>query len=276
MSDAQAAVVPAAPAPVALNSSQQSGPAAPVAQAPAPAAPAAPVAAPAPATPAEPPVEAPAPDAAPQPDGTFTYTPTGNPALDVALGFFGKQGIAPDSPAAKAALAGDFTLLAAELATKGDKAIGWEQHVELAKKAYTDAVERGKAVAAEVSKSAEQIAASAGTDWKTVRSWAAQAAEPHEKAWFNGEIAKGGVAAKAAIQYVTNAYVKSQNAVIHPPSAAGTNRGSGVAMPTMLTAAEYSAKVQELLQKNGGRDISGTPEYRALQAARIAGRRAGK
>lgn len=270
MSDANVAAPAAAPAPNATPNasvapaSASTGATPPAAAAPADAAPATSI-------------EAVAPAAAAQPDGTFAYAPSGNTALDVALGFFGKQGIGPDSPAAQAALKGDFTLLAAELATKGDKALGWEQHVALAEKALTDAAEAGKAKAAEVANIATAVTKEAGTDWATVQTWAKAAADPDEKAWFNSEIQKGGVAAKAAIAYVTNAYLKSNSSTIHPPSAADSNRGNGSTNTSGgLSAKEYAAGVQALYANSGGRDVTRTPEYAALQAQRLLGKKLGK
>ena len=257
---------PAAPAPAPINAAPGAAPA------PAPA----PAAAPAPAPSEVVAVEAP--PAAAQPDGSFTYEATGNPALDVALNFFGKLGIGPDSVAAKQAMAGDFTLLAAELATKGDKALGWQQHVDLAKKALDDAVTSAKAVAAEVSKAATEAAAAVGSDWPTIQTWARQNADPSERAWFNGEIQKGGVAARAAINYVTSAYANANGTTQHPPSAADPNRGAGNRSTASagISAKEYAQGVAALHAKSGGRDVTKSPEYQALQAQRLLGRRMGK
>jgi hypothetical protein len=223
------------------------------------------------------PVEATPPAAEPQADGTFSYAPTGSVSLDIALSFFGKQGIGPESPEAQAALRGDFSLLSAVLATKGDKATGWEQHVNLAQKALTDAAEAGKAKAAEVANIATAVTKEAGTDWATVQTWAKAAADPDEKAWFNSEIQKGGVAAKAAIAYVTNAYLKSNSSTIHPPSAADSNRGNGSANSSAgISAKEYAAGVAALYAKSGGRDVTRSPEYAALQNQRLLGKKLGK
>ena len=238
--------------------------------------------------PAAAPAAAPAPEATPSVEqsvppvesddgGVFTYEKTGDVALDMALGFVGKLGFGPEHPAIKAAQSGDFSILSAELAAKGDKATGWQEHVALAKSSHERAVAAVKARTDEVTNTATTMCKNVGADWGVVRSWASANATDAEKAYVNSALSQGGVAAKAALQFVLNAYVKSAQAVLTPGNAASENRGN--AQPNnsgLLTAREYAKAVNDLSLKHGGRDVSHLPEYKALQAQRNAGRRAGK
>ena len=273
----------------ALNTSQTGAPPAPIAPtppatgapAPAPGQPPAPAApAPAPAQ-GQPPAPAPvkletppAPPVAPNPDTSqeFAYDPTGDAGLDYALNFVGKLGYGDTHPAIIAAQKGDFSLIRAELATKG--VAGSDAVLALAEQAYTRFVAEDAKKAAELAGFAAQAAGSP-ENWAVVRAWAAQEATPQEKAQVNAALAQGGLVAQGVISQLVNLYQQQHTlpkdaADVAKPGAVGTAATSNEPM----TAKAYAQAVEALRQKLGNR-TEDSPEYAALQSQRLAARRAG-
>ena len=273
----------------ALNTSQTGAPPAPAAPAPAPAAPApAPGQPPAPAAPApapaqgQPPAPAPAPvkldtpaePVTPNPDTTteFNYDPTGDAGLDYALNFVGKLGYGDTHPAIIAAQKGDFSLIRAELATKG--VAGSDAVLALAEQAYTRFAAEDAKKSEELAGFAAQAAGSA-ENWAVVRAWAAQEATPQEKAQVNAALSQGGLVAQGVINQLVTLYQQKHTlpkdaADVAKPGAAGTAAPSNEPM----TAKAYAQAVEALRQKLGNR-TEDSPEYAALQSQRLAARRAG-
>lgn len=264
----------------ALNTSQTGAQPAPATPAPAPATPA--PAAPAPA-PGQPPAPAPAPavllDAPaepvpPNPDTTneFTYDPTGDAGLDYALNFVGKLGYGDTHPAIMAAQKGDFSLIRAELATKG--VAGSDAVLALAEQAYARFAAEDAKKAEELAGFAAQAAGSA-ENWAVVRAWAAQEATPQEKAQVNAALSQGGLVAQGVINQLVTLYQQKHTlpkdaADVAKPGAVGTAAPSNEPM----TAKAYAQAVEALRQKLGNR-TEDSPEYAALQSQRLAARRAG-
>lgn len=252
------------------------GGAAPAGQPPAPAAPA-----PAPAQ-GQPPAPAPAPvkldtpaePVTPNPDTTteFTYDPTGDAGLDYALNFVGKLGYGDTHPAINAAQQGDFSLIRAELATKG--VAGGDAVLALAEQAYTRFAAEDAKKAEELAGFAAQAAGSAD-NWAVVRAWAAQEATPQEKAQVNAALSQGGLVAQGVISQLVALYQQKHTlpkdaAAVAKPGEAGTAATSNEPM----TAKAYAQAVEALRQKLGNR-AEGSHEYAALQSQRLAARRAG-
>ena len=264
----------AAPAPAA----------APVA-APAPAAPAPAPAAPAPAPKAEDtllpeakpeakpeaaPVEKPPVDAEGNPQ-SYSYEPTGDAGLDYVLTKVGELGYSETHPAMKAAMNGDFTLIRAELATKGVS--GADQLVALAESAYG----RHTAKAAESAKSLQasvEAAAGGAENWKLVREWAAAEATPEEKAEVNDALRKGGVAASAMASWLTSQYAAKHTLPKGEKPVATAAAAAPAQGAEPMTAKAYAAAVAALHSKLGSR-MEESAEYAALQSQRLAARRAG-
>lgn len=199
------------------------------------------------------------PDAA----GVVEYAPTGNPALDVSLTFFGSLGLGASDPAIASAAKGDFTVLEAKLAVMGDKAQGWQQMVALAKQAYTDSANK---VAENQKKIDAAILAVAQSkeNWSAVVAWAAKNADPAEKAEINRMIDAGPVQARAAATLLLEAYKKATGTAINPRDPAGNASGVSEISGGPLNARDYANAVADLHRKLGSR-MEGSAEYRALQ-----------
>ena len=263
----------ATPAPIAPPQPTDTGapapaPGQPPAPAPAPAAPAAP--APAPAVL----LDGTAEPATPNPDTTneFTYDPTGDAGLDYALNFVGKLGYGDTHPAIIAAQKGDFSLIRAELATKG--VAGSDAVLALAEQAYTRFAAEDAKKSEELAGFAAQAAGSA-ENWAVVRAWAAQEATPQEKAQVNAALSQGGLVAQGVINQLVALYQQKHTlpkdaADVAKPGAVGTAAPSNEPM----TAKAYAQAVEALRQKLGNR-TEDSPEYAALQYQRLAARRAG-
>ena len=232
-----------------------------------------------PAPPAAPPaavlldVPPPAP-VTPSPDTTqeFTYDPTGDAGLDYALNFVGKLGYGDAHPAVIAAQKGDFSLIRAELATKG--VAGGDAVLALAEQAYARFTAEDAKKSEELSSFAAQAAGSAD-NWAVVRAWAAQEATPQEKAQVNAALSQGGLVAQGVIGQLISLYQQKHTlpkdaAAVAKPGEAGTAAPSNEPM----TAKAYAQAVEALRQKLGNR-AEGSPEYSALQSQRLAARAAG-
>lgn len=244
------------------------------APAPAAAAEAAPAPNPAPA-PAGPPAiaeEAPA-DApaegleaeAPASDGAVTYTPTGDAAMDVALGFIGKLGIGPDTPEMVEAAKGNFAFLEAKLASLGDKAVGWQQFVALGKQSFEAATAKAKASDAAITEAVNQ-AVGGPEVLNSILSWAAQAASPEEKKHFNEQLRSNPLAARLAASELMRLYQNAGGTVVNPKPVTKGDTPNSASVPTApLTRKEYSQEVDKLSRKLGG-NLNNSPEYAALNA----------
>ena len=211
---------------------------------------------------------------APNPDTSneFAYDPTGDAGLDYALNFVGKLGYGDTHPAIQSAQKGDFSLIRAELATKG--VAGSDAVLALAEQAYTRFAAEDAKKSEELAGFAAQAAGSA-ENWAVVRAWAAQEATPQEKAQVNAALSQGGLVAQGVISQLVNLYQQKHTlpkdaAAVAKPGEAGTAAPSNEPM----TAKAYAQAVEALRQKLGNR-TEGSPEYAALQSQRLAARRAG-
>ena len=217
---------------------------------------------------------APAENVTPNPDTSqeFSYDPTGDAGLDYALNFVGKLGYGDTHPAIIAAQKGDFSLIRAELATKG--VAGSDAVLALAEQAYTRFAAEDAKKSEELAGFAAQAAGSA-ENWAVVRAWAAQEATPQEKAQVNAALSQGGLVAHGVISQLVNLYQQKHTlpkdaAAVAKPGEVGT--ASPINEP--MTARAYAQAVEALRQKLGNR-TDGSPEYAALQSQRLAARRAG-
>lgn len=203
------------------------------------------------------------------------FETTDDPGLNLAIKFVAARGIKADDPAVQAIRNGDFALLKAKLSSLGDKAAGWQEHVALAEKAFEAAKAKADAAAAETEKAVFSVVGGA-EQWAAIAEWAGKTATPEEKASINAALAAGGVQAKAAASYLLSVFQKAGQVIPKAPaSAANENAAPATGASNVLTAKQYAEAVQALSAKHGGRDVSGLPEYRALQAARLAGKKRG-
>ena len=219
-------------------------------------------------------LDAPAEGVTPNPDTSqeFSYDPTGDAGLDYALNFVGKLGYGDTHPAIIAAQKGDFSLIRAELATKG--VAGSDAVLALAEQAYTRFAAEDAKKSEELAGFAAQAAGSA-ENWAVVRAWAAQEATTQEKAQVNAALAQGGLVAQGVISQLVALYQQKHTlpkdaADVAKPGAVGTAAPSTEPM----TAKAYAQAVEALRQKLGSR-TEDSPEYAALQSQRLAARRAG-
>ena len=198
----------------------------------------------------------------------ISYEPTGDVGLDMALDFIGKAGLDSDHPAVKAAINGDFTILKATLAAKGTA--GWEQFVALGEAAYERA---SKEAAAKSEAIREAVYKEAGgkDEWAAIQKWASDNATPEEKAEVNALLNQGGLAAKAAVRHLSEAYGRANNVTINPRdgTANASKGGAPDAANGPLSPRAYSDAVQSLNAKLGGR-LEGSKEYASLQSRRAA------
>ena len=203
------------------------------------------------------------------PEGqTVQYNKTGDPGLDMALGFIGKLGIGPDHPAIVAARQGDFSFIKAELAGRGEKAQGWEQYLSLAERAFESAQKSAQESTAKTKQIVEQAVGGAD-QWVAIQSWAKANAEPEERAQINSMLSQGGLAAQAAAKLLSELYNQAHNTVVEPAEASNPNRGNRPAAGNAaLSPQDYQAELKALIGRIGAHRVQDSPEYAQLQQRR--------
>lgn len=196
------------------------------------------------------------------------YNPTGDAGLDMVLKFVGDLGYAPDNPAMAAAINGDFTMLEAELASKGVK--GYEAYVKLGQQAYTRTTEATKARQA-ADRKAVTDAVGGEESWATIQKWARENATPEEAKEVSTELAAGGFRAKAAAVFLRDAYNRANPAVTDGEGPAVSKTKGQADNTGALSPREYAKAVAAARVGFKG-DFDSSPEYKALQARRSAWR----
>lgn len=195
-------------------------------------------------------------------DGVITYEPTGDAGMDMALAFAGKLGLGMDHPAMQATVTGDWSLLEAHLATLGDKAKGWEQHLAIAKEA--DARLTTKANEATAANNAA-VSGVLGESEAAVLEWAGKTATPAEKAEINAMLRANPVQARAAAMLLADLYSKASGTVIAPADAlrngGGSNPAQGDTSP--INRKQFAYETNKLHSTHGANYVN-TPEYAAL------------
>ena len=224
------------------------------------------------ATPA--PAAPPAAPVAPPEPAAVAFAETGDPGLDFALGFLGKLGIGPELPEMQAALSGDFGLLAAKLATMGDKAKGHEQVLALAKQSYERQSTAAQAKVAEATKAVHEAVGGEET-WNAIKTWAATAIPEADRTAISAVLKAGGPAAAIVAEGLRARYGAQPDATLRGAAATADGARTTTAPATQgMSALEYSRAVSALAGRVG--DVDGHPEYAALQQRRELGRRVGR
>ncbi len=201
------------------------------------------------------------------------YEPTGDVGLDMALEFVGARGIKPNDPAMLAAEKGDFSLLEAKLAAMGDKAKGYDKFIALGKRSFNDAKTTADAKAAA---DAAMVHETVGgkENWLAIKTWAAQNAEPAEKAAVNQALSQGGLVAKVMAQWLASKYNGASGTTVEPASVVTSNANGKPPAVTHLTRQAFVAEADKL-QAKLGYGFEGSKEYSQLRARRAASARAG-
>jgi hypothetical protein len=212
---------------------------------------------------------APTPEAKGEPE-VVQYNPTGDVGLDMTLEFLGKLGYTPDNPAMKAAINGDFTLLAAELAAKDVK--GYDRYIALGEKAYKDTTASTAARQAADRKIVEDAVGGAA-EWATIQKWAVEKADPDEKAAVSAALRAGGVQARMAAVFLRDSYSRATGAAETEGAGAAVaaTKGAASSATDTLNASAYAKAVAAARVGYKG-DFEASKEYRELQARRLAHR----
>jgi hypothetical protein len=193
------------------------------------------------------------------------YEQTGDVGLDMALNFVGKFGIDVDNPAMAAALAGDFSLLKAELASHGAKAAGWEQYIALGEKAFADAQAHDAAAHAAVQAAVFDVAGGQ-EQWAQIQTWARGAADPAEIKQINEQLSGTPLQARAMATLLRTMYDEKAYAPPADPLRPNPSTKPGQAVATPLNKREATALSNQLVARFGSTNIDQNPEYRAIWA----------
>jgi len=191
----------------------------------------------------------------------YEYSPTGDPGLDVALGFIGRLGLSAETDEVQSAMRGDFAPIKAKLAAMGSKAKGFESHVALAEAAFTA---RTNAAKAKVARDEEAVYLAVGGKemWDKVAAYAKANADEGEKAHIEAAMKAGGMQAQGVATLLLKAYQRAHPST--PRIAKEGASGAGGVSSGNMTAREYAAKVKELRGKISG-PMDTNPAYLALR-----------
>lgn len=216
------------------------------------------------------PAPAPVPDKpAPATEDGIQYEETGDPKLDLALGFFGRMGLDADHPAIAAAVSGDFSLLEATLASN-PKAQGWQQYVALAKEAHGNAEktkqEGQQKVVDAVSATLEKKGIT-NDEWGTVIEWVRANGDEGEKAELN-QLLSTPLGAKAVTAYLVDLYREASGTEFKPQAQAVKPDAANAVKPVPANTApisrvEFSRESEKLARKLGAGYMD-SPEFKQL------------
>lgn len=187
-----------------------------------------------------------------------------DPGLNYALNFLASNGFNSESPSVLRALEGDFSLLKAELASKGVQ--GWEQAISLAEQSYQRHVEEMEGVAEQVGGIVSQVAEQFGVDWEQAAQHVGATAKPEEREALNNLLTDPATAHIAA-SYIATAFINGGEVEIEPQARAtgdGAVRTGGGAGPA-LSRQEYTQEMAKL-RKTLGDDYINSPQAQALYA----------
>ncbi|WYW04341.1 head scaffolding protein [Pseudomonas phage vB_PpuP-Kurepalu-1] len=197
------------------------------------------------------------------------YEETGDPKLDLALGFFGRMGLDVEHPAIAAAVAGDFSLLEATLASN-PKAQGWQQYVALAKEAHGNAEkvkQEGQQKVVDAVSSTLEKKGLTNDEWGTVIEWVRENGDEGEKAELNQLLATP-LGAKAVTAYLIDLYREASGTEFKPQASAV--KADAAALPKQAPAntapisrVEFSRESEKLARKLGAGYMD-SPEFKQL------------
>ena len=203
-----------------------------------------------------------------QNEESAVFEKTGDTGLDVALDFASKHGYTPDNPLIIAASNGDWSLLEADLATKG--VAGYKEMLELGKKGFSNLVEQETKRVQEIQNSALSVFNGDMEYFNKVKEFASKNADAKEKAEFNAMFEAGPVQARAAMVLLKQAYDSASGTTVRPASAVQENTNvSGYSQGGGLSRAEFTQALIDLSNKIGSHNLNNSPEFKALQQRRL-------
>lgn len=207
----------------------------------------------------------------PKSDVLVSFEPTGDPGLDMTLGFLGRLGFDLDKPSMQAAGKGDFSLLKAELAIMGDKATGWEQVLAVGEAAYKRKDDEFKAKAEADSKAMAE-AAGGVEQWNKVKEWAGKNAEQAEREQINTALSQGGMIGQAMAAFLADQFSKATGITERGRSGLREDATSGLgANNAALSPEQYAQEINKLKSQYGSQFVN-TTEYQEAQSRRRAWR----
>lgn len=205
------------------------------------------------------------------------FAETGDPKLDLALGFFGRNGLDADHDAIKAAVDGDFSLLEAYLDEKNVP--GWRSYVGLAKEAHANAVKQAQEADAKVtdavSKTLEQFGYT-NEQWGEAIQWV-RTESPEDVPEINKLLSSGPLGARAITAFILSNHREASGTEFTPRAKAvkdeaGANTGAPRQELQPISKSEFG-KEAEKLARSLGPDYLHSREYQQLRQRAGIGRR---
>lgn len=210
-------------------------------------------------------------------EGAIEYEETGDAKLDLALNFFGRNGLGPDHAAIQAAVEGDFSLLEAYLDEKNVN--GWKSYVALAKEAHGNAAKAAQEADAKitgaVAKTLEQFGYT-NEQWGEAIQWV-RTESPEDVPEINKLLASGPLGARAITAFILSNHRESSGVEFVPQQKAvkeeaGAHAGAATQEIKPISKADFGREAEKLA-RSFGPDYMQTKEYQALRKAAGIGRR---
>lgn len=206
----------------------------------------------------------------------ISYEETGDPKLDLALSFFGRNGLDADHQAIKAAINGDFSLLEAFLDEKDVK--GWKSYVALAKESHANAVksqqDADSKVTEAVSKTLEQFGHT-NEQWGEAIQWV-RTESPEDVPEINKLLSSGPLGARAITAFILSNHREAAGTEYAPQATAvkpeaGANAGSAREVVKPISKSDFGREAEKLARSLGP-DYMSSREYQSLRKAAGIGR----
>lgn len=217
------------------------------------------------------------PDKGKEDEGAIEYEETGDPKLDLALGFFGRNGLGPDHAAIQAAVQGDFSLLEAYLDEKNVN--GWKSYVALAKEAHGNATKAAQEADAKitgaVAKTLEQFGYT-NEQWGEAIQWV-RTESPEDVPEINKLLASGPLGARAITAFILSNHREASGTEYQPQAKAvkeeaGAHTGARTEEVKPISKSQFGVEAEKLARSLGP-DYMQSKEYQQLRKAAGIGRR---
>ena len=200
------------------------------------------------------------------------FDKTGDPGMDLAMGWFSNLGYGPDDEVVRMAYEGDFRLLRAELSGRDD-AHGWQEYVAIAEQYQKDSVAKEASRIVDIEKKVHEVVGGE-KQWNDIYAWAKSNADDKQKIVFNKFIVEGDpTSASMCAEWLMNRYREATGTSFEPAKAVrDTPSDNSGASTYALNPRQYAEEVTKLAQKIGSQNVNQSPEYVELKKRRSAWR----
>ncbi|WNV48169.1 scaffold protein [Caulobacter phage Quill_5.2] len=196
----------------------------------------------------------------------FSFPPSGDAGLDIALEYIGNFGLTDQHPAVIAAANGDFTQIETYLSAV--KAPGYEKYLNLAKEAHARQTQAVETQATKINEAVFGVF-EGEENWKKASAFAKENGTKEEIDQLNAMLRAGPLQAKAAALMIRQAYEAKVGGFTKDPKDPTAQTGqNGAVAPGPKPVLNRRTLISEIegLRRQYGDNFQNTDAYRALHA----------